>query len=239
MSDILYRRQCEWAGILGSEHRLHDLVFRREALEMASSIMRLVRRNVITLLDRLDATGYRFACPGEAYVPPHDNPRELLDALEEEEIFVPIAMQAWIEIVGGVNLMGSHPEWPSSGYHERSGQGVWTTDPLVVSVNPEWLTNEREEWSQRKETWAYDPGPFCFGIAPDDIHKANLSGGMPYEMLADRLRADAIVVNERHGLPFVAYLRLCFEWGGFPGFELIENRPQEFIDQMRADLQRF
>ena len=30
---------------------------------------------------------------------------------------------------------------------------------------------------------------------------------------------DALLENERHGLPFVDYLRLAFQWGGFPGFE--------------------
>ena len=33
------------------------------------------------------------------------------------------------------------------------------------------------------------------------------------------LRADGELLNERHGLFFVDYLRLCFRFGGFPGYE--------------------
>ena len=40
-------------------------------------------------------------------------------------------------------------------------------------------------------------------------------------------RADGELVDERHQLFFVDYLRLCFEFGGFPGYEGKGTQPQE------------
>ena len=49
------------------------------------------------------------------------------------------------------------------------------------------------------------------------LHKADTSGGDPYQVAVPDLRADGELLNERHRLFFVDYLRLCFSFGGFPG----------------------
>ena len=75
-------------------------------------------------------------------------------------------------------------------------------------------------------------------IAPDDLHKADTSGGDPYEIAVPDLRADGELLNERHSCLFVEYLRLCFRFGGFAGFDGADQRPA-VIDQLGADLQPF
>ena len=60
-------------------------------------------------------------------------------------------------------------------------------------------------------------------IAPDDLHKADTSGGDPYQVAVPDLGADGKLLNERHRLFFVDYLRLCFRFGGFPGYEGIDR----------------
>jgi len=50
--------------------------------------------------------------------------------------------------------------------------------------------------------------------------------------------ADARVLNERHHLLFVDYLRLCFRFGGFPGYEGQITVPAE-IDRLRSGLREF
>ena len=60
-------------------------------------------------------------------------------------------------------------------------------------------------------------------IAPDDLHKADTSGGDPYQMAIPDLRADGELLNERHQLFFVDYLRLCFRFGGFPGYDGLDR----------------
>jgi hypothetical protein len=48
--------------------------------------------------------------------------------------------------------------------------------------------------------------------------------------------ADVVLENERHSLPFVSYLRLCFEWGGFPGFEGYDLGLPPEIEELKKHL---
>jgi hypothetical protein len=75
-------------------------------------------------------------------------------------------------------------------------------------------------------------------LPPDDLHKSNVSGGEPYEIGVPDPAADARVLNERHDLLFVDYLRLCFRFGGFPGYEGRTGLPPE-IDRLREGLVEF
>jgi hypothetical protein len=85
------------------------------------------------------------------------------------------------------------------------------------------------------ESWD-DDEDYRIPIAPDDLTKDDTSGGSPYEIRLPCLDADAPLENERHDLPFVSYLRLCFEWGGFPGYDGCDlNLPPE-IEGLKKDL---
>ena len=75
-------------------------------------------------------------------------------------------------------------------------------------------------------------------LTPDDLHEAGTSGGDPYAMTIPDLRADGELLNERHPLFFVEYLRFCFRFGGFPGYEGWAEVP-EAIEQLREGLLLF
>ena len=75
-------------------------------------------------------------------------------------------------------------------------------------------------------------------IAPDDLHKADTSGGEPYEIAVPELRADGPLLWERHQLFFVDYLRLVFRFGGFSGYEGIDPIPTE-LASLSQDLMPF
>ncbi len=51
--------------------------------------------------------------------------------------------------------------------------------------------------------------------------------GQSYSIKLPAVGMDALLENEPHGLSFVDYLRLTLQWGGFPGFESIGQRPKE------------
>ena len=87
-------------------------------------------------------------------------------------------------------------------------------DPLCVD-SPGEVTRLFEEWEdQRLGVNPEFADPFNLDLAPDYLHKANISGGGPYGIELPFLGADPIFVNEVHELPFVDYLRLCFRWAG-------------------------
>ena len=117
---------------------------------------------------------------------------------------MPLSLRAFYEVVGEVNFIGSHPEIDPP-------NNPVAPDPLVVYGLDDGLV----EFDDDDE----DGVPSAITIAPDDLHKADTSGGDAYEMAIPDLRADGELLNERHNLFFVDYLRLVFAYGGFPGYE--------------------
>jgi hypothetical protein len=83
-----------------------------------------------------------------------------------------------------------------------------------------------------------DEGDGALILAPDDLHKSNASGGDPYEIDVPDAATDARVRNERHDLLFIDYLRLCFRFGEFSGYEGQTELPPE-IDRLRDGLIEF
>ncbi len=51
--------------------------------------------------------------------------------------------------------------------------------------------------------------------------------------------ADAMIYGAWNGLTFRQYLRLCFRWGGFPGWQKRNIYPKEDIDVLTAGLLPF
>jgi hypothetical protein len=108
--------------------------------------------------------------------------------------------------VGTVNWMGEHASLVPRG-------SSVAPDPLVVYPIEGALTDAEE---------SFEDGEGLVVIAPDDLQKSNTSGGEPYGIAIPDSCADARLLNERHELYFVAYLRLVFRWGGFPGYEGVD-----------------
>src|SRR5262249_1800422 len=99
-------------------------------------------------------------------------------------------------------------------------------DPLVVDVPLDSIAEE-------------DPaeGGEC-QLAPDDEGKA-AGPGCDCEFYAMRLpdlRADAPLLVERHHTTFVNYLRTAFRWGGFPGWEQYQERPEKELAMLTEGL---
>ena len=113
-----------------------------------------------------------------------------------------------------------HPEWPNG------------LDPLVVIPPDGALALLYEEDGDEGVEW-------FAGLAPDDVHKDNESGGDPYGVALPNSSADFEFLNECHNLPFVSYLRMAIlRWGGFPGLDRIsaEFKP---LGELVAGLEPF
>jgi hypothetical protein len=170
------------------------------------------------------AAGPQRAGGSRAHVPPGPNAKKDVAKFEREYGTLPLSLRAFYEIVGEVNLNGTHPAI------DPPGSSI-APDPLLVYGLDEGIVefDEDDEDGER---------PGAVTIAPDDLHKANTSGGDAYEMAIPDLRADGELLNERHNLLFVDYLRLCFEYGGFPGYEGRGSVPAE-IKTLREGLLEF
>lgn len=179
-----------------------------EAEAVAFETMRRCRLNVERLVEMLPGIGYSFQ-PGDGlavYKPPP--PTSIADVARLEAVVgaLPATLRAWYLEVGEVNLMGRPPEG-------------WCPypDPLVVQAPVNYVLGEREAWELDRGT-EWDRGPFVIDLAPDYLHKGNVSGGAPYSIAVTGQGVDGYVLWERHQTTFVNYLRLAFQWAGMPGF---------------------
>ena len=161
-----------------------------------------------------------------AHVPPGPDARKQVADFEKAFGTLPLSLRAFYEVVGEVNLIGTHPGI------DPEGNSV-AIDPLMVYGLDEAIVEYDEDDEGDEEG-----RPSAVTIAPDEIHKANESGGDAYEVAIPDLRADGELLNERHGLLFVDYLRLCFEFGGFPGYEGRAHVPAE-LASLKAGLLAF
>jgi hypothetical protein len=232
-------RQARWAGKVAFSYQLSRRAVRNDCLRLARVIMRRARANIETIVTRLRASGYRFVDPKLARRRPPKSLAKQIDRFEALGFHVPISLRVFWEEVGSVNLMGTHPDWPCTGYDlfER-GRELWTTDPLVIEYfDP---VKQYKSWKWNRDEFGDDYldciGPFRLEVAPDELHKAALSGGGPYSMACDVPTVDAVLLEQRHCACLVPYLKIAFDWGGFPGFECYPDAPLEFINNLKRDL---
>ena len=204
-----------------------------QAREVATETMRRVRRNCERLVSRLRSLGYVFGTypngsrrpyPAQPLTTPSDVMRADCADLEAQAGPLPLSLVAFWQEVGAVDLVGMHPTWPDG------------LDPLVVDPPEGALSFLFDEEGDAGET----QGSRQFaGLAPDDLHKDNVSGGDPYGVRLPDPSADFMFLYERHGLLFVPYLRLAIlHWGGFPG---LDGRAVQFepLGGLVAGLERF
>jgi hypothetical protein len=241
-----------WRELLALGPEVRSDPHAADALAVAYETMHRVEGNVRTLVERLTAMGYVFAThgagqgrggvvsqissllgsllkgsanvsssgrganasaqhgAGAAHVPPAPTAPEDVARFEKEFGVLPLSLRAFYEVVGEVNLMGRHPTLDPP-------DNRIAPDPLVVHGLDEGLVMDEDDDEESR----------TIIIAPDDLHKANTSGGDPYAMMIPDPRADGELLDERHRLFFVDYLRLCFEFGGFPGYEGKATAPRE------------
>jgi hypothetical protein len=203
-----------------------------QAREVAAETMRRVRRNCEVIVSRLRSMGYVFGTYPDGtrrsyaaeppLVPPSDTTRAALAELEEMAGPLPLSLVAFWQEVGSVDLVGMHPSWPDG------------LDPLVVDP-PEGALY----WLEDTEDDTDDEGQRVAALAPDDLHKDNVSGGSPYGVALPDPSADFLLTDERHDLLFVPYLRLAIlRWGGLPGLDARAER-FEPLGELVAGLEPF
>jgi len=160
----------------------------------------------------------------EIFSPPKSNATKDLDRFEKKLGGpLPISLRCWYEQVGAVNLMGYHEALNPKGGRE-------SPDPLVIDP----LIEAAEAWFGKD--LEFDSDEIELPLAPDDVSKAFESGGDPYAMKLPDAAADGLFLNERHETTFVEYLRIAFQWGGFPGWERATSRPEKELDYLRENL---
>ena len=223
MSDLLSRYTAgEHVQVWNELQQLGPAVLedghRETAMQVAAETMRRVQRNCALIVTRLKSLKYKLGVYPDgskgyysmgALVPPNAEMAADIAALNEATGPLPLSLTAFWEQVGSVDLVGMHAGWP---------RGL---DPLVVDP-PAAGVSELDDMDEMINSM----GHFEASLAPDDLHKDNVSGGSPYAVELPNPAADFVLANESHAMLFVPYLRMAIlRYGGFPG---LEGREGEF-----------
>lgn len=221
-----------WEEIRALGPRCREREYDDEVARVVAETMARVRINVDRLVAGLREEGYEFVAPTAADYHtdrsrfyPSGAVEDLIAFLEALRGPLPLVMTAWMRQVGDVNLVGNHPLWPRADMYTDAlvvefEYGAWDMTAAEVRAH---YRSELEAW----QWWAEEAGleaagGFCLPFAPDVYHKVNVSGGGPYGIYLPDGAADGLVEVEGGQMYFVDYLRHCFKWGGFPGFETME-----------------
>jgi hypothetical protein len=160
---------------------------------------------------------------------------KLLAKLERRKLYVPLSLRAWIETVGRVDLNGAHralcflagPEFP----------GIYA-DPLCIVPTAQWAEEVLAAWDEEGRD-ADDPQPLFISFPARDKPSLATSDEQiedAYEIALPNAAADAELLGEPQQRLFVDYLRHAFRWGGFPGWEQYDKRPEAELALLRQDL---
>jgi hypothetical protein len=72
------------------------------------------------------------------------------------------------------------------------------------------------------------PGePFLVDFSPDDLHKADISGGPPHAIAAANASVDGLVLWEIHQTTFMNYLRIVIGHAGMGGLSRVKRHGHE------------
>lgn len=231
-----------WDELRHLGHRVRTPPLFADAQGVARETMRRARANIERLIPRLEDLGFRFAYEPDSakrvpawwgdsepvYEPPRTHADRFLNVAELTVGPLPLSLRAWWEVVGSVNFIGMHADWPD----------IDVTDPIVVGPVEmlEGIAEKHREWLKEVEEENLSDCPFGVDIAPDNYHKANCSGGSPYSVEFPCVNADGLF--DGGPMTFVQYLRNAFRWGGFPGFAGVEpaRRPSAHLSYLTSDL---
>lgn len=226
-----------WNELRGYESLGGELL--KEAQAVANETMRRVAHNADLLAERLADSGWK-PLYGKLRSKPRASDKKVM--LQTEEITgapLPVSLRAFWEVVGGINFVWDYEKGEAPNLSvEVSLDGM---DPLCIDP-PEAVSQLFDEWEyQRKGVDPELTDPFKVDLAPDYLHKVNVSGGAPYGIELPFHGVDPVFANEAHELPFVDYLRLCFRWAGFPRLEREAKRKdvRDFLKSMCKDLEPF
>lgn len=223
----------EWTEVWAEIRRLGPLPTSRraEVQEVAHSTMRRARTHIEHIVEGLIRLGFEPASSDVPVIaPPPCDVFDRIGKLEDSLGQLPEALKASMCEIGGVCLLG---DCPPLALHYHGGPpsraasmppGAAYPDPLCLPAVDS-MELELDERLQNSEELLAEP----FTFAPDELHKANISGATHDVWLPDA-HADPVLVGVagRSGITLVEYLRISVRWGGLPGYSFASaGRPKD------------
>lgn len=225
-------QEAVWRDLVAIGADVRRAPYHDAAWAVAVETMRRAGHNVELLLARLKALGYQFHSK-EVHRALSAKEQRLVERAEHNGLWLPLSARAWLQEVGQLDLNGSHPALCFMDT-ERGRPGIYT-DPLQVWI---WQLDELVHMWTQTEKESREPTECLISMSAADKALRALDeeaeGG--YHFTIPNGAADGVLESEPHNLTFVEYLRLSFQWGGFPGWENYQNRPENELALLREGL---
>ncbi|MFO0740471.1 MAG: HEAT repeat domain-containing protein [Labilithrix sp.] len=215
-----------------------DASLREEAAAVARALMKRVRQNADAVRAVLSAAGARLAPEG----PVSAELRAQLATVSGAPL--PVSLDAFLEVVGTLSLLPAPPDRYDYGpcALETDGIRLLAADPLEIGDASYFEYQLRNYEKEIADSHREIVGPFLLEVAPDYLHKQDISGGPSYALelppIDDLESVDPELLWERHRKTLVGYLRHAFTWGGFPGLDPSTEEPDSIHVNLRLPFDR-
>ncbi|NDV65020.1 SMI1/KNR4 family protein [Bacteroides sp. 224] len=216
-------RQAEiWEELMANNNLSKAILPLKDIHAVLKETIRMAKININIIFGQLQACGYQFNSETSVKEPDAEieSKIETLKNLIKPYGYLPLSLEFFLRYAGSVNFI---PSWKSKlPYQYADSLYIADIDEIIVLA-------EAREWDEEE-----DDSPLYLEISPDYYHKDNVSGGMPYGIEITREpQIDSRLLNTPYGdLYFIDYLRLCFDWGGFPHIKNENKNYQEFIENL-------
>jgi len=149
---------------------------------------------------------------------------------------VPYSLRLFYKIVGACNFGWDYESRPELLWERADPIQIDSLDDLVDSVS-------YDDWREYLIEIIEDDdsqSPYL-ELAPDYLHKDNISGGEAYSIQLTKERSiDSLFLNERNETTFINYLRICMENCGFSRITdpVYKNEYQDFFARVKPQLKK-
>ncbi|MBW2735598.1 MAG: hypothetical protein JRH20_24700 [Deltaproteobacteria bacterium] len=231
-----------WQELLDEGDAVRNAGLAEDATAVATEAMARVHRNLQRILARLDKLGYNFTDRQAALLPPDPNVETLIASFETRVGPLPLALQAFYRVVGGVDWRGEMPGWspmgpllPDSPLNGVADENICYPDPLMIPTLSS-LLDECEVRQDELTALERDEG-LMVTFSPDYLGKTEPCGGLYGVLLPDPgLDTDLEVYG---ATTFTDYLRDALRWGGFPGLIQYQEPDVATVQALSAELESF
>ncbi|CAM4023298.1 Knr4/Smi1-like domain-containing protein [Flavobacterium branchiophilum] len=179
---------------------------------------------------------YNFEKPLHKPLPDTELLLEQLDNAVKPFGFVPLSLKFFYKIVGGVNFVWDYETNEDFMWEMADPIQIASLDSVVEEITYEYWEEEIQQYVDDEEF-----GCAFLNLSADDLHKDNVSGGQAYAIkITSEPTIDSKFMNEPNDTTFINYLRICFEYCGFPSITRpdMNNDYQTFFDKVKPKLKR-
>ena len=177
---------------------------------------------------------YNFERPLHKPLPDTNILLEKLDNAVRPFGFVPLSLKFFYKIVGGVNFVWDYKTNGAFKWEMADPIQIASLDAVVEEVTDEYWQEDIQQYVDDENF-----GNAFVNLAADSLHKDNISGGEAYAIqITNEPSIDGNFMNEPNETTFINYLRICFQYCGFPGLTMgdIKSDYETFFDKVKPQL---